>query len=211
MGKSIDITDRTFGRLTVLRRGEKKGRYVRWFCKCQCGNFIEAITGELNRGAVKSCGCLRRNALGIRSRTHNMRHTAEWQVWAQMLGRCNNPKNKGYKNYGGRGITIEDPDWLKFENFYRDMGARPSPELTLERANNNRGYCKENCIWADRFQQSGNRRNVHLISINGEIKSIAAWTRILGFSAYPVYHRIGRGMEPTKAFWLSVSQLQGRP
>lgn len=213
MAKFIDITDQTFGRLTAVEFSGIKDKHGNrlWRCLCICGNESLASVANLKRGNTRSCGCLMIDITIQRSTTHGMRYTPEWHIWAQMVGRCNNPKNKGYKNYGGRGITIEDPAWLKFENFYRDMGSRPSPELTLERANNNRGYYKENCLWADRFQQAGNRRNVHLISMNGEIKSIAAWARILGFSAHPIYHRIWRGMEPIKAFWLSVNQLQRRP
>lgn len=74
-----------------------------------------------------------------------------------MLDRCMNPKNVGYANYGGRGITV-DPRWFHFRNFAEDMGIRPDPALTIERRNNDKGYSRDNCIWDTRSNQCVNRR-----------------------------------------------------
>lgn len=79
-------------------------------------------------------------------------------VWSVMKSRCNCPDDKSYHNYGGRGITY-DPRWEQFENFFQDMGAYYKEGLTLERKDNNGNYCKENCIWTTRTQQSRNKRN----------------------------------------------------
>jgi hypothetical protein len=59
--------------------------------------------------------------------------------------------------YGGRGITVEDPRWFKFENFLADMG-EPPPGLSLDRIDNERGYRKDNCHWVTRSEQMRNRR-----------------------------------------------------
>jgi hypothetical protein len=75
-----------------------------------------------------------------------------------MVQRCTNPNDRGWKNYGGRGIAIEDRGWLQFENFLADMG-EPPPGLTLERRDNDRGYCKANCVWATTVAQRHNRRD----------------------------------------------------
>ncbi len=74
-----------------------------------------------------------------------------------MLVRCFDEECDAYVNYGGRGITVCN-EWLKFENFVADMGSRPSKFHTLERADNNQGYNKLNCIWASRSDQCVNRR-----------------------------------------------------
>lgn len=76
-----------------------------------------------------------------------------------MVQRTTNPRSTKYKDYGGRGIRIEDARWRKFENFYADMGNRPQG-LTLERVDNDRGYCKQNCKWATRKEQMRNRRPI---------------------------------------------------
>jgi len=79
-----------------------------------------------------------------------------------MIQRCTNPKCRRYKDYGGRGITV-CTRWLKFENFYADMGECP-PGMTLERKDNNKGYYKANCRWATNKEQGNNKRNNRLLT-----------------------------------------------
>lgn len=80
-------------------------------------------------------------------------------VWENMLTRCTNPNNHGYKNYGGRGIKVCDR-WKKFTNFYADMNETYVEGLQLDRIdNNNKGYSSTNCRWVTRSQNSKNRRN----------------------------------------------------
>ena len=74
-----------------------------------------------------------------------------------MLDRCDNPLNKSYEYYGGRGIGV-CADWYSFEKFLSDMGLKPNRLLTLERCNNNKGYGPDNCKWATRSEQSSNQR-----------------------------------------------------
>lgn len=74
-----------------------------------------------------------------------------------MVQRCINPKYQTYNHYGGRGIKVCGR-WNKFENFYIDMGKRPTNNLSLERINNNKGYSPDNCIWADWTSQGRNKR-----------------------------------------------------
>lgn len=89
---------------------------------------------------------------GYEARKHPL-----YMTWHHMLNRCFDEGHDAYVNYGGRGITVCD-EWLKFENFALDMGMRPTPYHTLERADNNQGYNKLNCIWASRSEQCVNRR-----------------------------------------------------
>lgn len=74
-----------------------------------------------------------------------------------MLDRCLNPKSRGYKNYGRRGITVS-PEWqASFETFVNDMGPRPKGH-TLDRVDNNKGYSKYNCRWATSLEQCFNTK-----------------------------------------------------
>lgn len=88
--------------------------------------------------------------------THGMSKTSTYRTWASFRGRCNNPKDPAYKNYGDRGIKVCER-WNKFENFYEDMGDRPEG-LTLERINNDGNYELGNCEWATWKKQARNKR-----------------------------------------------------
>lgn len=82
--------------------------------------------------------------------------TPEYRSWGMMRNRCLNPKAADYRYYGGRGIKLTKR-WDKFENFLVDMGRRPSEAHSLDRIKVNGHYCKRNCRWATRAQQSQNR------------------------------------------------------
>jgi transposase-like protein len=89
-------------------------------------------------------------------RAANARHPLHY-VWATMIQRCTNPRNRQYRHYGGRGITVCQP-WLEsFERFVADMGPRPARH-TIERVNNDGHYEPRNCKWATYAEQAKNKR-----------------------------------------------------
>lgn len=90
----------------------------------------------------------------------NDKMTKTYMAWDHMRQHCNNPNNKQYKYYGGRGITICDR-WNKFENFLADMGESPEG-LVLDRINNNGNYEPLNCRWTDVTTSNRNRNCVKL-------------------------------------------------
>jgi hypothetical protein len=115
----------------------------------------------LRFGVSKSCGCLQRESV-VRKNTvhgHNRKgeRTPEYGTWAAMIQRCRDPAAENWPRYGGRGISVCDR-WLRFENFYDDMGTKPSPQHSIDRIDNNAGYFKENCRWATSSEQRVNQR-----------------------------------------------------
>jgi hypothetical protein len=111
---------------------------------------------DLMDGTSRSCGCLRRELVSKQFKTHGMTGSPSHRSWKSMHQRCRDKNHSRYKDWGGRGISI-CPEWYSFDAFYKDMGDRPAG-LSLERKDNSRGYCKENCKWATPKEQSNNRR-----------------------------------------------------
>ena len=108
------------------------------------------------------------------SKTHGMCYTPIYRLWKEMINRCRNPNSKDYARYGGRGISV-CASWLKFENFYKDMGDRPKG-LTLDRKKNNKGYSKANCQWVTRSEQQQNSRQTIWITFMGRKQTIKQWS-----------------------------------
>jgi hypothetical protein len=170
-----DLTGQRFCRLLVISRAVGYGARWRvyWNCVCDCGGVSVVTSDNLKRGNSKSCGCYRAQRRVESHTSHGMRRTSEYSIWCNMVRRCTDPNAIGYKRYGGRGIVVCS-EWLKFENFYRDMGDRPTGK-TLERVSNDKGYNDTNCVWATRSEQALNRHNKKLITIFGETKNEKMW------------------------------------
>jgi len=118
--------------------------------------------------------------------THGRSSERVYKVWFAMKDRCRNPANSQWKNYGGRGINY-DPRWEKFENFIADMGERPAG-MTLERTDNNKGYCKANCVWATPQQNSSNKRTAGRY----QGKPYTYWSAKLGVSLNSIRQKMHR-------------------
>ena len=94
------------GRLVGMERTENKGKKTIWLCTCDCGQVVHISTGDFRSGHAKSCGCLRKDVMRTKFVTHGLTHEPIYETWKGMKARCLNPKNKEYKNYGGRGVIV---------------------------------------------------------------------------------------------------------
>lgn len=150
--------------------------------KCNCGNEFSADIDKVKKKHTRSCGCLHKEFLKVlknKNTQHGMWKSPEFYIWSSMLQRCYNVNATGYKNYGGRGITVCERWKSSFENFFTDMGQRPE-SLSLDRIDVNGNYSPENCRWATLAQQGENKRNTIYITVDGKTKSLTEWARELG-------------------------------
>ena len=110
-----------------------------------------------------------------------------------MLDRCYTPTCANYHNYGGRGITVCDR-WREggFKVFISDMGPRPTPQHSIDRVDNNKGYSPENCRWATKKEQARNMRTNRLLTHNGVTATVAEWAEKLGVTITCITDRLDK-------------------
>lgn len=124
-------------------------------------------------------------------------------IYSAMKDRCYYCKDRYYKDYGGRGITICDEwlnkevvpnthnatkGWLAFKNWAITNGYKKG--LTIDRIDVNKGYSPDNCRWITPKEQANNRRSNHFIIYNGVTKTISEWADYLGINQGVLYQRL---------------------
>ena len=194
--KKLELSGQRFGRLLVIQMDESnKNGYSKWLCLCDCGKTTVVYGTNLRMGGSNSCGCLRIENSIKASTTHGRRHTTEYAIWSGIKGRCLNKKDKAYPKYGGRGITI-CAEWANsFEFFFYEMGERPNLLLTVERRDNNLGYCKLNCYWGTKKDQSDNRNYTVWLEYNGVRLPKSDWAKKLSINAGTITYRLNKGQK----------------
>lgn len=169
-----DYSGVIFGRLTA--RWHVGSKRPRWLCSCECGNLTIVNLYTLLHGETMSCGCLRREITtkknndfaeisrmrllsgsipGMNPKTHGMSRKPEHKSFLAARQRCRNPRDRAYRNYGGRGIEFR---FKSFGEFYEEIGPRPTFNHSVDRINVNGHYEKGNVRWATRAEQVKNRR-----------------------------------------------------
>lgn len=196
----IDLTNKVFDRLTVVRRvGSDKSHNATWLCICECGNEIVTAGIYLRSGDKRSCGCLHKEIVQKTMTTHGLSKTRLYKVWAGIKSRCYNPNNDNYKYYGALGITMCDEwrdsfeafrDWSVANGYDECAGAQA---CTIDRIDNLLPYSPNNCRWADHMTQCNNQSKNKLFEHNGETHTMAEWARVLGIKYTTLRARIRRG------------------
>ena len=186
-----DLIGQRYGRLTVIERDlSRESRRAYWLCRCDCGNY-KSIRGD-GLGRVQSCGCLKKEQdiknLGIKN-NHNKTHHPAFSIWNAMMNRCNNPNQRAYSDYGGRGIIVCDEwkDVTTFCEWMDDNGFKKG--LSIERIDVNGNYCPDNCELIPKSHQTWNTRKTTYIQIGGDKIPLAKTARKLGLNPCLVWHR----------------------
>ncbi len=208
MPKKLDLIGKRFGRLKVIAEfdtyhiPEMSQKHRVWYA-CKCGTTGHTLVESLRSGQTKSCGCLRKEQLVKRSLKHGegrrKKRTNTYQIWLSMNDRCSNPKNKHFKNYGGRGIEV-CKRWKNYTNFIKDVGHCPKG-LTLDRIKNNLGYFPKNIRWATRTEQNRNSRKNRIITVRGVTGCLSELCQHFNVPYHKTLWRIRHGWTIEDAFY----------
>lgn len=192
MGKYVDLTDKRFNRLIVLKRIEGlRNKRVIYLCKCDCGNETEVRADSLRNGHTKSCGCLQREVVKDNSTKHGHSDSRLYTIWASMVQRCYNQNHMSYNNYGGRGILICEEWRENFEDFYHwAINNGYKRDLQIDRIDNDLGYKPNNCRFVTATQNNRNRSVTRLAEYKGETKPLADWCDELSKDYIVVLNRL---------------------
>lgn len=172
--KKQSLIGERFSLLSVQAKDEEGStkNATKYFCLCDCGNITSVVAAKLNNGTTKSCGCLKRVRASLLNKSHGLRGSLTYTVWANMKSRCREGVDE---NYGERGITY-DSEWSDFNKFLQDMGECPEG-MSLDRIDVDGNYCKGNCRWESKSMQTHNRRKLTVKNNNTYSKYIGvSWS-----------------------------------
>ena len=143
---------------------------------------------------------LQRDAQGRFTPTHGQTNTRLYSIWVGMRKRCNNPKDRAYINYGGRGITVCD-EWNGDFAAFRDwaLASGYNDHLSIDRIDNDQGYSPDNCRWTTTRCQNGNKRTVRRFVIDGQEMTIKDISERYHLNLNTLNARLRRGLSIEKA------------
>ncbi len=164
-------------------------------CECDCGKLSVVTSNNLRRGHTTSCGCeSSRKTIGKRTGTHGVSGHPLFRKWLDMRNRCYWPKHNRFEHYGGKGVKVCD-DWKDdFESFYKWAKSNGwKKRLTLDRIENDKDYCPENCRFRTKKQQNRNRTSNVKLTIDGDTKILIEWAEKYKINPMTIKSRIKRG------------------
>jgi hypothetical protein len=195
-----DYVGNRYGRLVVIDNGypvyKNSDRMVK--VKCDCWTEKKLVISTLRANTTRSCGCMKREQMANKKRTHWMYWIRIHRIRSWIKTRCNNNNVLIYKHYWWRWITY-DRKRETFEWFYEDMWPTYKEWLEIDRIDNDWNYCKENCKWVIHKDNMQHYRKCHYITYNWETKNISQWAKIKWKHTTTILRRINR--------WLSIEKI----
>ena len=212
--RTNDLTGKRFGKLVVVGLDDKGTRKTYWVCQCDCGNIKSVRSDSLQCGAIKSCGCLKKEQDKINltaNHSHKQSGTRIYYIWQGIKNRCGNPNDARYMRYGGRGIKVCEEWKNSFETFWEwALNSGYKDNLTIDRINNDGDYCPDNCRWADAATQCNNRESNVKIKIGNTTKTLLEWCKIFDVDYSTVHARYERnGFISINDLFNNVGQYRG--
>lgn len=195
-----DLTGLRFNRLTVIARGPNTSQEkARWYCKCDCGIDVLIHARNLSGNRTQSCGCYWADRNRMRDRRPDLQaqYPLEFGPWRGMHLRCTQ-KCRLAKYYFNRGIYV-CARWNDFALFLLDMGARPSPNHSIDRIDNDGIYEPDNCRWATQKEQTANRRTTTFVEYKGERLAVEMLAARFGVRTITLSRRLKKGWEIERA------------
>lgn len=139
---------------------------------------------------------------GLRGGDNRSAAPPEYKAWQGIVDRCCNPKNKDWKWYGGKGITIA-PEWRNDPvAFMEHIGPRPSPKHSVDRIVGSLGYVPGNVKWSTPGEQARNRSNNRLVMIAGVTMPLVVAADCVGLRYSMVKGRLAKGWTEADALSL---------
>lgn len=193
----MNLVGKKFNKLTVISEHRASG-HIYCLCRCDCGKIKSIRKDALGR--TQCCGC-------DKIKHKDLKYPRIYKIWESMHARCECPAHASYKDYKDKPICEE---WHRisnrkkqtgFLNFYKwaiENGYQDS--LTLDRIDNSKGYCPENCRWVTIIEQARNTTRNRNITYNGKTQCLRAWCDELGLSYIAIEHCLARyGLTPEQA------------
>ena len=208
VGETYDI----YTLIEFLNEKDKYGHYL-YKGKCKiCGyETVRPFSHFSAPSAIaNNCKHLDRNGNYYNFNKYNWSNERIGSIFNGIKDRCYNKNNKSYKWYGEKGVKV-CKEWIDnpklFENWALSNGYKDN--LTIDRIDENKDYCPENCRWISNIENSKYKSTTSLIEVNGEIHSGKDWAKILGFGSNLINNYVRKyGLENTIEF---IKRYQANP
>ncbi len=199
VGKKTDLTGLQAGYWSIKERANAVGAHdVAYRCVCKCGREKIKFAHQLYRRGVPIAKGCKRCANPLTDKGDFFGWEKERDIWRDIISRCENKNDNGYKHYGARGIKVCSRWKNSFWDFVEDIG-KIAAGMSIERVDNDGDYCPENCTLIPRREQPWNRRTTIWITIDGRKQQLFKWLQEYDMLRATYDKRVQRGMTPEEA------------